>query len=43
VDQNYVFLNDPTRKKLTRLKQTQFKAQWERADSWMLLATPAGT
>ena len=37
---NQVWLNDPTRKKSSRMKLTEFTRQWELADSWMLLATP---
>jgi predicted double-glycine peptidase len=38
---NQVWINDPTRKKASRMKLTEFNRQWELADSWMLLATPS--
>jgi predicted double-glycine peptidase len=37
---NNVWLNDPTRKSLKRLKHADFNKQWNSADRWMLLATP---
>lgn len=40
---DYVWLNDPTRKKANRQKQSEFVKQWERADRWMLLATPVSS
>ena len=38
---NQVWLNDPTRKKASSMKLSEFTRQWELADRWMLLATPA--
>ncbi|HSB13009.1 MAG TPA: C39 family peptidase [Bryobacteraceae bacterium] len=38
---NHVWLNDPTRKRPNRVDQAKFEKQWEFADRWMLLATPA--
>jgi len=38
-----VWLNDPTRTKAHRMKQPDFRKQWELAENWMLLATPAGS
>jgi len=40
---NHVWLNDPTRKKASRVQQAAFQKQWEMADRWMLLAAPALT
>lgn len=40
---NHVWLNDPTRKKASRVNQAAFQKQWEMADRWMLLAAPALT
>jgi ABC-type bacteriocin/lantibiotic exporter with double-glycine peptidase domain len=37
---NRVWLNDPTRKKVSHQKQVEFKKQWELAGRWMLLAAP---
>jgi predicted double-glycine peptidase len=36
-----VWLNDPTRKKSSRVKLAEFTRQWELADRWMLLSTPS--
>lgn len=36
----YVTLNDPTRKRTTRLNWSEFKRQWGDAGRWMLLAVP---
>lgn len=38
---DHVWLNDPTKKKATRQKQTDFVNQWAAGDRWMLLASPA--
>lgn len=38
---DYVWLNDPTRKRPSRVKLAKFEEQWGYADHWMLLATPA--
>jgi predicted double-glycine peptidase len=38
---SHVWLNDPTRKRPNRVDQAKFEQQWEFADRWMLLATPA--
>ena len=40
-EEERVWLNDPTRKKANRVKLADFQKQWELADRWMLLATPA--
>lgn len=38
VDGNRVWLNDPTRRKPSRMKRSDFLRQWRLADQWMLLA-----
>lgn len=38
-----VWLNDPTRKKASRMARTKFDKQWAHADHWMLVAAPATT
>jgi predicted double-glycine peptidase len=40
VDSEYVWLNDPTRKKPSRMKRADFDQQWQTADRWLLLAAP---
>lgn len=40
-DDKYVWLNDPTRKKESRQKQSKFVKQWASADRWMLLTSPS--
>lgn len=40
VENGRVWLNDPTRKKASRLKRESFLAQWNAAERWMLLAAP---
>jgi len=35
---DHVLLNDPTHKGTTRMKRADFEKQWNRADSWLLLA-----
>jgi len=40
-DASHVWLNDPTRKKSSRMKRSDFLKRWEFADNWMLLAAPA--
>ncbi|HET8550194.1 MAG TPA: papain-like cysteine protease family protein [Bryobacteraceae bacterium] len=41
VEGNQVWLNDPTRRKATRMRQEKFARQWELAGRWLLLAAPA--
>lgn len=36
-----VLLNDPTRSRLTRMKQAEFEERWKLAENWMLLAVPS--
>ena len=36
----FVWLNDPTRRKSNRLKRPEFERRWAFADRWMLLALP---
>lgn len=36
-----VFVNDPARRKLTRLSRAEFERAWSRAGNWTLLAVPA--
>lgn len=36
----FVWLNDPTRRKPNRLKRPEFEKRWAFADRWMLLALP---
>jgi predicted double-glycine peptidase len=38
-----VWLNDPTRRKASRVKLAEFSRQWELAERWMLLSTPVLT
>jgi predicted double-glycine peptidase len=40
-DGDHVWLNDPTRGSAKRVRQSEFARQWELADRWLLLATPA--
>ena len=40
VRDEFIWLNDPTRGKPSRLKRTEFEKRWELADQWMLLALP---
>ena len=37
----FVWLNDPTRRKSNRLKRPEFEKRWAFADRWMLLALPS--
>ena len=37
----FVWLNDPTRKKPSRLERAEFEKRWALADRWMLLAAPS--
>ena len=37
---SHVLLNDPTHKGTTRMKRAEFDKQWNRAETWMLLAAP---
>jgi hypothetical protein len=36
-----VWLNDPTRRKSSRIRRTDFTQQWTNADRWILLSTPS--
>ncbi|MBI4165592.1 MAG: C39 family peptidase [Acidobacteria bacterium] len=36
-----VLVNDPARRKLTKLKRQRFEEEWKAAESWTLLAVPA--
>jgi ABC-type bacteriocin/lantibiotic exporter with double-glycine peptidase domain len=36
-----VWLNDPTRRSAARISRSEFTRQWDLADRWLLLATPA--
>jgi len=38
---NQVWLNDPTRKKASRVKMADFIRQWDLGERWMLLSAPA--
>ena len=40
-DHDHVWLNDPTRKKPSRVNRAGFQKQWTMAERWMLLSTPA--
>jgi predicted double-glycine peptidase len=40
VDDKYVRLNDPTRRKPQRRKRADCDAEWAAGEHWMLLATP---
>lgn len=40
LDSAWVWLNDPTRRKATRMKRAKFEKAWRRADNWLLLAAP---
>lgn len=40
VESGRVWLNDPTRKKATRVKREDFLRQWDAAERWMLVAAP---
>jgi predicted double-glycine peptidase len=42
-DADHVWLNDPTQRSVGRVRQSEFARQWELADRWLLLATPAGS
>jgi ABC-type bacteriocin/lantibiotic exporter with double-glycine peptidase domain len=39
--QGAVWLNDPARRKLTRLSRREFERAWSRSGNWTLLAVPA--
>jgi predicted double-glycine peptidase len=39
-DDRHVMLNDPTRKKLHRMKRADFDRAWVAADGWLLIAVP---
>ncbi len=38
--QNFVFVNDPARRKLLRLDRSSFEKSWSAAGNWTLLALP---
>jgi len=38
---DHVWLNDPTRGKPNRIKQSDFEKQWKSGDRWLLLAAPS--
>ena len=40
VENEHVWLNDPTRKKPSRLEQREFEKRWTQAGRWLLLAVP---
>ncbi|MEP7365530.1 MAG: C39 family peptidase [Acidobacteriota bacterium] len=40
VEEQAVWMNDPTRKAVSRTDRAKFEKQWEGAHRWMLLATP---
>jgi ABC-type bacteriocin/lantibiotic exporter with double-glycine peptidase domain len=40
VEEQSVWMNDPTRKAAHRADRAKFEKQWEGANRWMLLATP---
>ena len=40
VGDEFVWLNDPTRRKPSRLKRPEFEKRWAFAERWMLLASP---
>lgn len=40
IEDEHVWLNDPTRKSAHRTSRAKFDKQWEGANRWMLLATP---
>jgi predicted double-glycine peptidase len=42
VDGDYIWLNDPTRKKPNRVKRPEFQKQWELAERWVLITSPPG-
>lgn len=39
-EDNRVWVNDPTRKRPSRMKKTDFEKRWASGDRWILLATP---
>lgn len=40
IEDEHVWLNDPTRKQTSRTGRARFEKQWAGADRWILLATP---
>lgn len=40
-ERNVVLVNDPARRKLTKLRRQSFEEEWKAANSWTLLALPA--
>jgi ABC-type bacteriocin/lantibiotic exporter with double-glycine peptidase domain len=43
IEDQFVWMNDPTRKGVQRVDRKKFEKQWEGAQRWMLLATPRGS
>lgn len=41
LDGEHVWVNDPTRKKPNRVKRKDLQKQWDLAERWMLLTSPA--
>lgn len=39
-ERNFVFVNDPARRKLFRMERGHFEAQWRATGNWTLLAVP---
>jgi predicted double-glycine peptidase len=40
IEGEHVWVNDPTRKSVHRVRQKDFRRQWGMAERWILLATP---
>ena len=40
LDQNIVLVNDPARRKLLKLRRSDFETAWKATDNWTLLALP---
>jgi ABC-type bacteriocin/lantibiotic exporter with double-glycine peptidase domain len=40
IEEQHIWLNDPTRKTAQRIPRTRFDTQWSGAERWMLLASP---
>ena len=43
LDNEWVWLNDPTKRKPRRMKRAKFERSWSLADGWLLLAAPSVT
>ncbi len=41
LDEDWVWLNDPTKRKARKMKRAKFEQVWRHADGWLLLAAPA--